>query len=648
VNAVNRSHLAAIQRLTGLEDSPPLTLASSDGDMPHGRELSLAWLSGAVMTGLTSVMLMGAVLFVSFQGRDTFSTPYQALSVARQGAFTPDLTSSAKTARARPLARTQSSEEIIEASIREVVDGVARIRRQPFSRIRATLATSATALSDDIPAFDPNELLSRNQPIAAVNDTLNANPDIYGAEVEGEVTVEVSALPMQFTPAAFITDRVAGAFVRSTLESAYSVVSPGGLAYAGQPGVNVLGIESGAGATLSGVAENVTQVAKTQRAPGEFSGRTERVVAMRTDTNLADALAKNGFTDPMIDAISATLRNVYPSDNLAAGSRLRILLGPSRSSQSLIPYRLSIYTPQEAHAATVALTDGGRYVIGTAPPPIEFTDDDTEEVEVGNLPSIYRSIFETARKRDIDDATIERIISMFAFDLDLTKPVTAGDTIEILQTATDKDGVQELLYVGLEVGGNSRSMYRYRTDDGVVDFYDENGQTGKKFLIRRPLEGGGRLTSRFGYRIHPIFKTRKLHTGVDLAAPFGTPVYAGGDGVIQRASRVTGIGVSIILNHANGFQTIYAHMSRIAKGIKRGTRVRQGQIIGYVGSTGYSTGNHLHYEVKINGRRVDPLGVRLPRDKSLPNQYAGDFDRTITQVRDLMERDTAPIVVASN
>jgi len=626
-----------------------LTIASSDGDMPQGRELSLAWLSGAIMTGLTSVLLMGAVLYVSFQGRDTFSTPYQALSVERQGdAFSTDPTSSAKSARARPLARTQSSEEIIEASIREVVDGVARIRRQPFSRIRSTLATSATALSDDIPAYDPNELLSRNQPIAAVDDTLNANTDIYGAEVEGEVTVEVSAMPMQFTPAAYITDSVAGAFVRSTLENAYSEVTQGGPGFGDQAGLSVLGIESGPGTFLSGVTENVTQIVKSVRAPGAFSGRTERVVAMRTDTNLADALAKNGFTDTMIGAISATLRNVYPSDKLQAGSRLRILLGPSRGSQALIPYRLSIYTPSEAHAATVALTDGGRYVIGTAPPPIEFTEEDTEAVEVGNLPSIYRSIFETARKRDIDDATIERIISMFAFDLDLAKPVAAGDTIEILQTAPDEAGIQELLYVGLEVGGSSRSMYRYRTDDGVVDFYDENGQTGKKFLIRRPLEGGGRLSSRFGYRIHPIFKTRKLHTGVDLAAPFGTPVYAGGDGVIQRASRVTGIGVSIILNHANGFQTVYAHMSRIAKGIKRGTRVRQGQIIGYVGSTGYSTGNHLHYEVKINGRRVDPLGVRLPRDKSLPNQYARDFTRSITQIRELMERDASPIIVASN
>lgn len=190
-------------------------------------------------------------------------------------------------------------------------------------------------------------------------------------------------------------------------------------------------------------------------------------------------------------------------------------------------------------------------------------------------------------------------------------------------------------------------MYRFQTEDGLVDYFDENGQTGKKFLMRRPLEGGGRLRSNYGYRIHPIFKTRKLHTGVDLSARTGTPIYAGGDGVVKRAQWVSGYGRYVELNHANGYQTAYAHMNRIADGMSPGTRVRQGQIIGYVGSTGYSTGPHLHYEIKINGRTVDPLSVRLPRDKSLPNQYRAKFDQTIAQINDLMSREpSAPINVA--
>ena len=192
-----------------------------------------------------------------------------------------------------------------------------------------------------------------------------------------------------------------------------------------------------------------------------------------------------------------------------------------------------------------------------------------------------------------------------------------------------------------------RQLYRFRTSDGAVDFYDPGGETGKRFLTRRPLQGGGRLASRFGYRIHPIFKTRRLHTGVDLASPRGTPIYAAGDGVIERAQWVSGYGRYIEIKHVNGYETGYGHQSAFADGIKPGVKVRQGQLIGYVGSTGNSTGNHLHFEIKVNGRFVDPLSVKLPRDHTLPSQDSGAFKQTIAQINDLMQREAAPIRVAA-
>jgi len=328
-------------------------------------------------------------------------------------------------------------------------------------------------------------------------------------------------------------------------------------------------------------------------------------------------------------------------------------MGPSRTSDTLIPHRLSIYIPdvqtsQIKHAATAALTDRGNYVLGLAPPEIAFPDEDTEEINVNNLPSVYRSIWETARKHDIDDAVTSRIVAMFAYDVDLTKKISAGDSIEILETAKDPtDGHQDLLYVALRLGTTTRELFRFRTDDGVVDFFDPAGETGKRFLTRRPLQGGGRLASRFGYRIHPIFKSRRLHTGVDLAAKTGTPIYAAGDGVIEKAQWVSGYGRYTEIRHVNGFETGYGHQTRFAEGIKPGVRVKQGQLIGYVGSTGNSTGPHLHFEIKVNGRFVDPLSVKLPRDKSLSASYDGAFKQTIAQIRDLMERDAKPMTVAS-
>ena len=232
---------------------------------------------------------------------------------------------------------------------------------------------------------------------------------------------------------------------------------------------------------------------------------------------------------------------------------------------------------------------------------------------------------------------------MFAYDIDLTKKVAAGDSIDILETdgASDK---RELLYVTLTLGGTSRELYRFRGDDGSIEFYDPEGETGKRFLTRRPVQGGGRLASRFGYRIHPIFKTRKLPTGVDFASPLGTPIYAAGDGIVDRAQWVSGYGKYIELTHVNGYETAYGHMSRIADGIKPGVAVRQGQVIGYVGSTGNSTGNHLHFEVRVNGRPVDPLSVKLPRDKALPAQSQAAFAQTVRQIKDLMRRPSASLV----
>lgn len=647
MNAAKKSHHAALLKATGFEDAPALTLDSTDGEMPQGREISLAWLAGAILTGLTSVLLMGAALYVSFKGQDTFSTPYEALQLA-QPETEPAITGSpsVKTSRARPVAHTRSELEIVEASIRdEDIDGAARIRRQPFVRIRATLATSATSLSDDIPEYDPIDLLRRNQPIEVADPDELISTDIYGAEVEGEVTVRLASLPLNTPPTVTLADTAAADYVRLTLEGAYADFDSAVLGYAPAPG-SLRDFGDAPGAGIDGIAENVT-IVPMSHLPGEAnSGRTERILTIREQTPLDDALGKNGFTGDMVLAISRALRGVYPATVLAPGTHLRILLGPSRVANTQIPYRMSIYTPDDEHAATVALTDSGRYVLGLAPTPIEFADGDTEEISVSNLPTLYRSIYETGRKHDLDDETIEHVISMFAYDIDLTRRVAPGESIEILQSEPDADGNKELIYVALTVGNAKREMFRFRSDDGVVDFYDDTGQTGEKFLIRRPLDGGGNLRSRFGNRLHPIFKTYKMHTGVDLAAPTGTEIYASGDGVIERAQWVSGYGRFVEIRHANGYSTRYGHMTRIAGGITPGTRVRQGQIIGFVGSTGYSTGPHLHFEIRINGRAVDPLSVRLPRDKALPNQYARQFEQTVDQIRELMVREAAPVRVA--
>jgi murein DD-endopeptidase MepM/ murein hydrolase activator NlpD len=655
LNPAQRNRNAALLKASGFEDAPALTVQSTDGEIPQGRELSFAWLTGTVMTGLTSVLLMGAALYVSFQGQDTFSTAYEALQIiTEEGGTAVVETSNVKGDRVKPVAVARSEREIVEASIRANQDGRDMIRNQQFVRIRATLATAATALTDNVAAYDPVAILEAVNPAESADDGL-ANPNIYGTQVEGEVAVKLAAMPISLVPPRAISDPQAEEYARASVIDFFGEGSGDqpevALAYApADGGITELGIVESGG--LGGVAENVTVLPKTS-IPGQGAlGKSERFVTLRDGGGLLGALIKNGFSERQAEGVLASFKNVLPTGNIPKGAKLRILMGPSRQMDALIPHRLSIYfkdgqSGEMRHAATASLTDGQGYVLGVKPTEVPFPEEDTEEINAANLPSIYKAIWETARKHDLDDTTTQRIIAMYAYDVDLTKTIAPGDSIELLQTPPDADGHSELLFVGLKLGTTMREFYRFRTDEGAVDYFDPQGETGKRFLTRRPLQGGGRLSSRFGTRVHPIYKTRRTHAGIDLASPKGTPIYASGDGTVEKAGRVSGYGIFVGLEHVNGYETAYGHMSKIADGIKPGVRVRQGQVIGYVGSTGNSTGNHLHFEIRINGRPQDPLSVKLPRDKQLEAKDERGFEQTMQQIQDLMLRDPAPITVAA-
>lgn len=614
--------------LHGFKDEPALTVLSAEGSERGGREVSLGWLAGTVLTGLTSVLLMGAALYVSFAGVDSFSTAYKALDLAPSGTAVA-VVAEGKTDRRRPVLTTRSTRDEIEASVLENVGGTSLIRNTTFVRVNATLATSETILTDDVAAYEPQDYLGAVED--DVGSAVTVSLDVMGDPVDAEVAITSSALPLGFVPAQYIDDTAAASFAAmgiSELPTDYA------LAYASVPG-SVYDL-----APPMGMAENVTVVPKNSVA-GEGQRISERIVKLEETTNLADALLKHGFTAAAAESVMATVRNVVPVSTLAARSRLRILLGPSRSGTGLIPYRLSIYrhddtTNSDTHIATVALTDAGQYVLGLAPSDIPFAEDSTESISVANLPTIYKSIWETGRRNELDDATISMIVALVAYDIDLMRKVQPGDAIELLQSAAAGTTPAQLLYVGLTFGNSERRFYRFRTDDGAVAFFDERGDSGKRFLLRRPLEGGGRLTSAMGSRIDPFNGGNANHEGTDFAAPRGTPIFAAADGAVEMAQWYSGYGRYVRLSHANGYQTAYAHMNQIADGIAQGDTVRQGQVIGYVGSTGRSTGNHLHFELEINGRIADPLEVKLPRARTLPPQYQGKLQQTIDQVRAIM------------
>ncbi|MEO1136079.1 MAG: M23 family metallopeptidase [Pseudomonadota bacterium] len=244
---------------------------------------------------------------------------------------------------------------------------------------------------------------------------------------------------------------------------------------------------------------------------------------------------------------------------------------------------------------------------------------------------INGSLYLSAKQVGAPDEVIANLADAFAYDVDFQREIFGGDEFEaIFEVRYDDRGklisAGDILYARLKWRGRAREKgyYRFEEVPGRGDFYDATGQSAKRLLMKTPIDGA-RLSSGFGTRRHPILGYRRAHKGVDFAAPRGTPIKAAGDGVVLRANRYGSFGNYIKIRHANGYETAYAHLNGFARGIRKGKRVRQGDIIGFVGTTGRSTGPHLHYEVHLNGRAVNPQRLKIATGKQLKGDVLERF-----------------------
>jgi len=250
---------------------------------------------------------------------------------------------------------------------------------------------------------------------------------------------------------------------------------------------------------------------------------------------------------------------------------------------------------------------------------------------------INSSLYSAAVNTGMPIEILMQMIRAYSFDVDFQRDIRPGDRIEVLfQEKVDEYGEVvrgcSVLYATLTTRGRNLPIYRYETSDGEKDFFNAQGKSVRKTLMVTPIDGA-RLTSGYGMRRHPILGYSRMHPGLDFAAPTGTPIMAAGDGVVEYAGRKGNYGNYIRIRHPNEYHTVYAHMSRFASGIRSGARVRQGETIGYVGSTGMSTGPHLHYEVHHRGEHVNPATVDTPPGRTLEGQELERF----MQVKDDLE-----------
>jgi len=278
-------------------------------------------------------------------------------------------------------------------------------------------------------------------------------------------------------------------------------------------------------------------------------------------------------------------------------------------------------------------------------------DDSPPQTVRGSLPSIYDGIYRAAYSYGMSKRLTQQLVRLLASDVDFQSRLNPSDRIEVLFSQPDGDDAasddSELLYVSASIGGTTRSLYRFQLEDGSFDYFDKDGRSARQFLLRNPLPAG-KFRSGFGARKHPILGYTRMHTGVDWSAPIGTPIIAAGNGVVEKAGWAGGYGKQIIIRHANGYETSYNHQTSFAKGIAPGVRVRQGQVIGYLGQTGLATGPHLHYELMVNGTKVDPMRVRLPTGRVLKGDDLVAFKRERERIDELLrQQENGPLKVAS-
>ena len=250
-----------------------------------------------------------------------------------------------------------------------------------------------------------------------------------------------------------------------------------------------------------------------------------------------------------------------------------------------------------------------------------------QEVVLSN--SIKNNLYSSAIEVGVEPNIIVEFANIFGFEVDFQRDIQVGDKFEIYyERLLDEDGVVrntgKIFYASMFVNNKEISLYNFKYNN-ETGFYDVDGKSVIKTLMKTPINGA-RLSSSFGFRRHPILGFNKLHQGTDFAAKTGTPIMASGSGVVVMAQKYKGYGNYVKIRHNSTYETAYAHMSKYGRGIRKGVRVNQGQIIGYVGSTGLSTGPHLHYEVIENGKRVNSQRLKLPTGKTLDNEARNKFE----------------------
>jgi murein DD-endopeptidase MepM/ murein hydrolase activator NlpD len=592
---------------------------------------------------------MGGAVFASLDGETNFASAPEQVETALRGAITSigdRLSGLRKTDRLPALTEPSVARQILRVPTSTHVRDRELVRVRPYVRVTGNLSLTVTDLSANIPRFNSQKLLADS--VSGDDQTPAAEPDaevsfvtcdLGSSSGRGKVVPAVCDLnsllakvkPSTQLPLDDVLTRVRDTASRAGTGTTLTMNADG------TPNLKLSYAAENDPAAFFGfqprvVPENVTLLPKTTTLlnGGDWS---ERMIAAKRGETVGSILRELGAAPDEIKSIIGVIGPPALEGGIKEGQKLRVLMTPAGLGH-IQPLRV-IIAGDSGITAAVALSDLGKYV------PVDIRNIDTDVADTnedqtnddGGGVRLYQSLYETALRNNVPNSVIEDLVRIYSYDVDFDRKIQPGDSFDVLYADDETgEGRNEVRYAALTVGGETKKYYRFQTaDDGVYDYYDETGVSAKKFLVRKPV-AVGMVTSPFGWRTHPLLHISELHSGVDWGAPFGTPIFAAGNGDIEEIGLKGGYGKYVRIHHANGYETAYGHMTAFARGLDVGSHVRQGQIIGFVGSSGMSTGSHVHFEIIVNDRFVDPMRIKLPRGRVLAGGALAGFDKDRDQL----------------
>ena len=349
---------------------------------------------------------------------------------------------------------------------------------------------------------------------------------------------------------------------------------------------------------------------------------TLRSLTVRSGDTLMNMLVKSGAPRTQCHAAIQALRKLYNPRSILPGQKITVTTRRGETEDSKAELYMVALRANVERDVVVRRQDDGKFRATEIKHELRTT-------LVRGAGTIASSLYVAGRNAGLPPAVLIELMRIYSWDVDFQRDIQPGDGFDVVfERLTTENGEKvrdgAIVYAALRLGKATHTFYRFVDTHGQSGYFDANGQSARKPLLRTPVDGA-RLTSRYGRRRHPVLRYTRMHRGVDFAAARGTPVYAAGNGRIVYRGRKGAFGKYIKIRHNSQYQTAYAHLRSFRRGVTSGSRVKQGQIIGYLGSTGTATGPHLHFEVMVGGRQVNPLRVRLPSGRKLKGEHLVAF-----------------------